>query len=424
MKLHYGLEDRPPWPQRLLYAGQWFVICLPTLVILAQLAARLQPGGTAAAGLYLQKISLMTAVALLAQVLVGHCLPLVLGPAAVLLVGVLACRASDPAAVTSALFLGGLLLFLLARSSLLLRLQRLFTARVIAVVLLLIAFTLLPLIGQLLLPAGLAAPDGPLRLGFASLLLLVLLLLHRWLTGLGRATLVIWGLMVGTLVWLVLVPPCQNPVPLPWLGWPLTSLSLTWQFDPAVLLAFLVCYLALAVNDLGSMQSLAPFFDLPDLPRRLRRGLAVTGLANMLAAFIGVIGPVNYSFSPGVLAASGCGARRVLLPVAAALGLCALSPRLLGYLSAVPDVVIGVILLYVLSVQSLTALRLLAGAGTRRSLVLGVGLPVLCGTLVAFIPAQQLLRLPLALQPLAGNGFVVGLLAALLLDRSGGRGQR
>ena len=85
MKLKYNVDDRLPVGQLVLYAMQWFVLCIAvvsTSVFVAQ--------GTPADKLFFsQKLFGVMGITGLIQVLFGHRLPLVVGPAAVLLVGVL-----------------------------------------------------------------------------------------------------------------------------------------------------------------------------------------------------------------------------------------------------------------------------------------------------------------------------------------------
>ena len=46
-----------------------------------------------------------------------------------------------------------------------------------------------------------------------------------------------------------------------------------------------------------------------------------------------------------------------------------------------------------------------------------IGLPLLAGTVTALLPAAALAGFPAAVRTVAGNGFVVGIVAVLVLDR-------
>jgi len=423
VQFRYQLDERPPGRDLLLFGLQWLAIAVPSIVIIGGVVAPLHFAAAGAQILYLQKLALVAGLTMAVQILWGHRLPLVAGPAAVLLIGVVASRDASLGVIYGSLFAGGLVLTLLALSGLLRHLIRLFTPRVVAVVLLLIAFTLLPTIRNLLIHPGGSA--GPLAgLSFAVLLVLLLFAGQFRLQGTWKATLIVWGVLAGSLVWLLLYPrsPAQSGLPL--VGLPLQSWALPgFAFDLGVLLAFLCCFLALAVNDLGSIQAMAGLLQPPGMPGRIRRGVVVTGLGNLLAGALGVLGPVNFSLSPGVIAATGCASRHVLLPAAGGLLLLSISPKALALLGAVPPVVVGAILLFILSSQvSAGLLALTAGAGSLRfedGLV--VALPLLLGTLVAFLPPPVVAGFPALLRPVLGNGFVVGTLLAILLDLGLGR---
>ena len=97
----------------------------------------------------------------------------------------------------------------------------------------------------------------------------------------------------------------------------------------------------------------------PGESKRITRGILVTGIANILSGFLGVIGPVNFSMSPGVIASSGCASRITLLPAALLLLIVAFSPALIGIIHYVPSVVIGSIFFFILCSQVAAGLSML-----------------------------------------------------------------
>jgi uracil permease len=150
---------------------------------------------------------------------------------------------------------------------------------------------------------------------------------------------------------------------------------------------------------------------------RIRRGMTVTGAVNAVAGVLGTIGPVDFSLSPGVIAASGCGSRRPLIPAAVFLLLASFSPALLGLAGAIPQTVVGALLLYTLSGQVAAGLNAaLAGGAFAFEDGLVIGLPLLAGTVTSLLPAAALAEFPAVVRSMAGNGFVVGVVAVLLLD--------
>lgn len=420
MQLRYALDDRPSLLVLTALGVQWFAIALPGVVVIGQVLAavhQLQPGEQV---LYLQKMLFLIGLALLFQIMWGHRLPLVMGPSSVLLVGVVASRGASADAVYSSILLGGAALALVSWLGLFGCLQRLFTARVVAVVLLLIAFALAPTVMQLV--TDVQGSTSPLATGsFALALVLGMFFLYRAVGGLVRSTLILWSLPAGSgLYYLLFSHGLDQHAVCPGAPWCFffTHLTTRLSIEPGLLISFLICFLALAINDLGSIQSMQELLTPADMPRRINRGITFTGLANVAAGFLGVLGPVNFSLSPGVIAATGCASRFTLLPAAALLVLLSFSPCLVGLMGGIPPVVIGSVLLYILSYQVGAGLFIAFRAQERFALEHGVvlGLPLLLGTIVSFLPDVALSAFPALLRPILGNGFVVGVLASLVLE--------
>ena len=420
MQLKYKLDDRPAWPEMLILGLQWFAVAIPIIIVIGKITGGFHFNNPGDQIIYLQKLTFIMAIALLCQILLGHRLPLIIGPSTVLLIGVIASQEFDPDTIYSAVLCGGFLLTLLSLSGLFGHLQTLFTTRVVTVVLLLIAFTLSPTILNLITIAGKATT--PLtNLFFALALTFAMFVLHRVLSDFWRSTLIVWVMALGSLLYFLFIPGSMNLSVVQEAEWVsgffshhLHSLS----FDAGVMVSFLFCYMALAVNDLGSIQSMNELFELPDMSRRVTRGMIVTGLANMASGFLGVIGPVNFSLSPGVIASTGCASRFVLLNAALLLLLLSFSPAVIGFIGNVPPVVIGSILIYILCAQFAAGLAVLFESEKAFEFNTGliVGLPILLGTIIAFLPVGMLNTFPTFLKPVLGNGFVMGVIAALLLE--------
>ena len=427
MEFRYGLDDRPPPLEWLLLGLQWFAVAVPSIIIIGKIVCTVGPEGACDPLVYLQKMFFVAALFMLLQVFRGHGLPLIVGPSTVILIGILSSPGARPAALYTAILLGGLLLSAVAWTGLFGKLRRLFTRRVVAVVLLLIAFTLAPTIIRLVTAGGASPREGVL---FAAVMCLAMLVLYRLLGGVWRSTLILTATVAGTVAWHLLFPTAPRPGP----GAPaafsaafFTGFTTSLSFDPGLLSAFFVCFLALAVNDIGSIESMNVFTGDGDAGGRLRRGIMVTGLTNTAAGFLGIIGQVNYSLSPGVVASSRCLSRHALLPAVLLMLAVAFSPAAISVMEAVPSVVVGSAMLYILCAQMAAGIMVLTegerAAGLTGGLV--VGIPLLTAVVVAFLPAAIVESYPPVIRPVAGNSFVMGVLAVLFLEhvlfRSGGR---
>jgi xanthine/uracil permease len=80
--------------------------------------------------------------------------------------------------------------------------------------------------------------------------------------------------------------------------------------------------------------------------------------------------------------------------------------------------VVGGVLVYILCAQISSGITLLkeAPGGLDFETGLLIGLAILLGTITAFLPAEVLASFPTMLRPVLGNGFVVGVLAALMME--------
>ncbi len=420
IKFKYGLDDKPPWWVASLYGLQWLAVTLPGVLIIGKVVGTFHFSQPAEQIFYLQKIFLITGVSLFFQILYGHRLPLIMGPAAVLLVGIIATRGFELDTIYTAIFVNGLLLAFLSLSGLFGKIRRYFTTTVVAVVLLLIAFTLTPTILDLIIAGG-TSPSPISRLIFSFCFIPGIFLVESRLKGVGKAIVVVAAMALGSLLYFFFFnAPATTGTNghAAWFGWPLGLPMAGFSFDWGVILSFLFCFMALAVNDLGSIQSLKGFFPLDDMGKRTRNGMALTGLSNALSGCLGIIGSVNYSISPGIVLSTGCASRFTLMPTAAALVLFSFSPAAIACMAAIPRLIIGCVLFYILANQVAAGLTVATGGKESFSFrdSLAIGIPVLFGTVLSFLPPQVVADFPDFSRPIIGNGFVMGVLASLLVE--------
>jgi xanthine/uracil permease len=420
MNFRYGLDDRPPLWESVLIGLQWCAIIVPWIIILGKIAGGFHFESAGDRTVYLQKLFFIAAVFVLAQVLAGHRLPLVFGPSTVILIGIVSSQGFGAETIYTSSLIGGVLLTACAVTGFFGTLQRLFTPRVVAVVLLLIAFCLMPTVLRLITETRAAVPVKA-NLLFALVLALSMMTLHRFLEGIGRSVIIVSAMFAGALIYFMIFPEAfdrgamEGAAPLASF---FTNLTTSFSLDVGLTLSFVICFIALSINDLGSIQSMNALAAPPDMAGRVDRGILVTGIANIASSFLGVIGQVNYSLSLGVVLSSGCLSRWTLIPAAAILLALAFSPLAIAFLGNVPAVVIGASLIYVLSTQVAAGLMVLFGAARKVELQDGlvVGMPVLVAVVVAFLPADAVSTFPPLIRPVAGNSFVMGVLAVLFLE--------
>ena len=408
MKLKYGVDDRPPKGATLLYALQWLLIAIPVVITSTFIA----PEGQTVA--YTQKMFGIMGAGMLIQVLWGHRLPLIVGPAAALLTGIIAATLhgySNEAIYTSVL-VGGVLIALLGVSGITKRLMFLFTPRITISVLLLISFTIAkPIVGLVFSDAE----HHLLAFAFATVGVLAMAFANERLKGVWKSMVVSVALIAGSLVWYAIT------------GFPEHITRDTvhsglfigrLEFDWGVLLAFLFCYVALFINEVGSVQSLGAMVEAKNMDRRNRLGMTLTGVMNIISGGMGTIGGVDYSLSPGVVASTSCASRYTLVPATVVMIIIAFCPSVVGVLMTIPATVMGCVLLFLMATQLSAGFEL---ANTTKSITtfrhgMIIGLPVMLDVVLTFAPNEAMAQIPSLIRPVAGNGFVAGIVLVLLLE--------
>jgi xanthine/uracil permease len=410
MNLKYNVDDRLPAGQLIVYAIQWFVLCIAvvsTSVFVAQ--------GTPEEKLfYSQRLFAVIGITGFLQVVAGHRLPIVVGPAAVLLVGVIASlnAKADTSAIYSSIAIGGALIGLLTIGGLMRHLQRIFTPRIVVVILMLIATTLAPTITNLVFPARASHDEHIFALIFAVVGVILMVVANRNLKGVAKSLVIPAALVVGSALYFTIFDAPQHVE---------SAASVRglvveeFVFDWSLVVAFVICYIALAINDIGSMESLGGMLGIKDMDKRMKRGMRITGVMNIVAGSMGVLGPVNYSMSPGVIASTGCASRYALVPATLMLIVCALFPDVIWVLTAIPSPVIGVILLFLMGTQLAASYEMMSStrSATTFADALTLGLPIMVAMLFQLMPKGIA---PAVIQPLVGNGFAMGVIMVMIME--------
>lgn len=412
--MKYELNDKPGTFAWLLYGLQWWIVSLPCIIIIGLVVTNVHGADTAGQTLYLQKLFGIMGAGMTVQVLWGHRLPLIIGPASVLLIGIVAATGSSLSAIYTSIFIGGLLLVVLAYSGLLSKVQAIFTSRIITVILILIAFTLTPVILNMVF----GDTQYPLLNFFFSLILVVLLVLgNAMLKGIWKSMTLIGGVIIGTIGYYLLTGfPSGSPEIES--GVSLSFFNFSFEFEPVTIISFLFCYIALIINELGSINAVGRMLGADQMVKRTNSGMGILGLFNMGAGVLGVVGPVDYSMSPGIIAATGCASRFTLIPAGIGLLVCAFLPGIISSLVHLPSIVLGAVLLYLMSTQLSAALQMLAGEKAIYNFDTGiiVGLPLMVALFISFAPQAVLQQIPAFIRPILGNGFVMGVFFVLAME--------
>lgn len=411
MELEYGVDDIPPRKVLVTLSLQWLAIIAPILIIGSRVIAEIHYEAPAEKVVYIQKVFFISGVTMIFQLFFGHRLPLVVGPASVLIVGIYASLESGLSSIYTAITIGGILIFLFSITGLLGTLRKFFTEKVVAVILILVPITISPAIAEMILfPASVALGN----IFFSILYTSMLFIFHKKFGGFWNTTLIIWALIFGSIFYFAIFPQQVEVSNSNVFGF-FHDVNLTPVFKLEVIISFLFCFLALTINDISSIYSLSKMLEAEDVERRVKNGVSVTGLSNVLSGLLGVIGSVNYSMSPGIISATKCASRFPLIISGFALILISFIPIVISLIGAIPRVVIGSLFIYLLSVQVAVVFSMVKVKNLESGIV--IAFPLILGSIVTFIPNLILEAFPKMLKPLFGNGFVVGVLTAILVEQ-------
>ncbi|HVP78986.1 MAG TPA: solute carrier family 23 protein [Thermodesulfobacteriota bacterium] len=417
----YQLDERPPLHKNLIYGLQWVMTSIPSVVFFSTLCGVALGLDPAAQISFSQRLLIISGLMTVLQSLSGHRYPVLEGPSSAILVTfmVLAPHGGLPV-IEGGMIFGGLFLILIGIFKWLKWLSSLFTPRVVGVILVLVALTLISFIYPLLIGISKTAPFGEVSIFGSSLLIILLVsfMSHR-LKGFLQTTSMLAGILFGLVLFFLkggisfsLVSQSS------WFALPSPLLGVWPRFSLPAILAIVCTYLAVMVNSLGSIQGISEVVGTEGLENRIHRGIGMTGVGGVIAGFLGVSGLVSLSISPGIVLVTRVASRYTLTMSGVIMILCAFIPKLWAVLTAVPPSVIGSVLFVVLSSQLLVGINvMLARKGTiERREYFTVGIPILMGAMISIMPKQFFQLFPNIIASLVGNGLVMGILFSLLLE--------
>ncbi len=413
----YDIDDRPPLGHAFLYALQWAIILFPALIIVATLAGKALDLDAAGEVRFFQMTLLTSGVFTLLQGFWGHRYPLLDGPAAALLLTFIVLAPFGIESIQGGTILGGLFLMGIVLTGQLSKLVALATPNVVGVILMLISFTLLPHLTRTMTGMD-VHPDGqPLTFFLSMALVMLIAILSHWLKGFLKTIALLVGMVIGTLVFAFLTPPqWTHLLQARWLDTPSHWIAGTPHFYWPAVIALATSYVAVLVNSLGSINGIAVVTDTQRLSKGIERGVFLNGVGGVFCGIFGIVGLVTYSMSPGVVLANRVASRYTTAYCGLLFVVAAFVPKLAAVLSSVPSPVVGATLCVAMGAQVGAGLAVVASNKLTSRDYYVVGLPVVLGTLVGFLPESFLEAVSPGARLFLGNGLITGIALVLLLE--------
>jgi len=375
---------------------------------------------------------ILTGLACLLQVWLGHGLPLMEGQSGlwwgvILSLANLAASLAVPVAeiggsLALGMAIGGLLLVALGATGFHRVLNRLFTPVVMAVLLFLLAAQLIDIFFKGML--GLDA-SGHIRGGIA-LLSIAIVVLVGCLTVAAKGLLsnfsILIGLTVGWVAFILLVGKTQSPMVPTWknliqpFAWGPMAGFHGVPIDAGIVVAAVVTALINTTNTIATLRAAEPLFQQAVPDKAYRKSLMWSGVFTAASGICAQVPYAPYTSSIGFLRTSRLLQRAPFVVGAVLFTAMGLIPYVSGFFSTMPYSV-GSAVLFVAYLQLFgAALQNIEGMKFSFRGVFRVALPVLTGLAIQTLPSDAFAPLPGFLQSIVSNGMLVGIILSMLLE--------
>jgi xanthine/uracil permease len=416
----FELNENPPIFKNLLYGLQWVLIAIPNVMIFSALCSKALGFHPSDQIIFSQRLLIATGLTTILQSLKGHRYPILEGPSSALLLSFIILAPQGLSVIEGGLIFGSLLLVATGQFRWFNRFSPLFTPNVVGVILILVAFTLLPFLYPMLIGMNTTHPYGELGVcGLSTVIILFVSFLSYWMRGFFQTTSMLAGILLGLIFSLF-----QGKVNLTvvresaWLALPFPSFEVWPAFSLPAILSIVCTYLAVMINTVGSIQAMSGVVGKEGVEDRIHRGIYMTGTGGFISALLGVVGLVSVSISTGVVLVSRVASRYVLTMSGAIMIACAFVPKLWAVLTAIPSSIVAGVLFVVLSSQIMAGINVIVSGKKEieRREYFVVGLSILFGTTISFLPKPFFHLFPGTIAPVLSNGLVMGLLCCLLFE--------
>jgi xanthine permease XanP len=303
------------------------------------------------------------------------------------------------------------------------RLQVLFPTEVTGLVVVMVGIALVPLGASKFLgieteDAIIEAPDVTV----AAITLLLMIGLNIWSHGRLRLYCVLIGMAAGYLLSYPLGILSSADIAHVWHS-PLVALPdrshISWSFDIALLVPFLIASLASSLKSVGDLMTTQKVNDdawvQADM-KSISGGLLADGIGCMLSGMLGGLGISTSSSNVGVSVATGATSRRIGLSAGCLFILLAFLPKLSALFSIMPQPVMGAILVFVTSFMVIAGIQIILTTtlDTRKTFVIGISL--IFGLSVDILP-ELYRNIHPWLRPLFSSSLTLSTILAIVLTQ-------
>jgi len=202
----------------------------------------------------------------------------------------------------------------------------------------------------------------------------------------------------------------------PWFRVPaLLPYGIDWP-DAGGLTTILIYHVVAAIYTMSIAMALCTMLGTEPSERRVRGAVAGDGLGSAIAVLFGGTSLISYDQNVGAISLTGVGSRFVIAAAGVILVAMALVPKFAAAVGAIPPFLLGGTLLFMFAMIAVVGVRILGPrmASEREALVVVVAVGL--SMIVNYAPPAVFEMFPAVLRIIAGDGIVVGTLAAVVLN--------
>ncbi|MCM3765116.1 purine/pyrimidine permease [Neobacillus niacini] len=405
---------------------QWAIFMLTNVIAVpVVVGAAFQMSPAEIAG-FMERMLLISGAATLIQIFFGHRLQVVEGAAGMwwaifILLGTMSAPGEHGQLLQQlemGLIISGIFLAILGFLPIIEKVRNLFTPIVTGVYLILLVSQLSGSFFKSIL--GVTA-TGQLngKIAFICFVeILIILVISLKTNGLLKSMGPFFGIIVGWLLfyWLGLIHPGKTYEPSSWFSVPK---PLSWgipEFDAGIILTSIITSIVLISNVIASILVVGIALEKEIKPVQYQKGIFGNGVNLVLSGLFSVVGVVPLSVSAGFITTTGIKAKRPVIIGALMMIVIAFFPYISGFLAVMPLEVAYASLFIPFSQMLGFGIRDLMGQEPSQRNLLVIGLSLMVGIGLMFLPPESFESVVPWLRNIVANGLIVGLVLCLLLE--------
>ncbi len=406
---------------------QWMVFILANVIAVPIVVGAIFDLSAVEISSFVQRMLLATGIATLIQIYFGHRLPLIEGAAGMwwalfMIMGGMAIPGEKGLVLQQlemGLIVSGAVLVILGLLPIIGKVRQLFTPIVTGVYLILLCLSLCnSFFKGMLGVARFGHVDGTIAT-LSLLVVVVVLTISLKSKGILRSMGPLVGIVLGWVLFSALGLNDQEALAdtgSAWFAWPELFAWGPPVWDFGMVLTSVLTGVILISNVIASIVVMANTLGIEAEPATYRRGLLGNGVSSLLSGPLSIVGLVPLSVSAGFIMTTGLRARLPFVLGAVLVGVSGLFPFIGHFFSTLPSEVAYAALFTPFAQMIGFGVRDLMGVeGNNRNLLV-IGISLMVGVGIMFLPSDALSSLAPWLRNMMANGLLVGLIVCLLLE--------